>query len=46
MSVGNSASVQFAHPGVTYFHRRSPPGLYARTNQPWPSHCPRTTPIR
>src|SRR3954466_9103007 len=29
MSVGNSASVHFAHPGVTYFHRGSPPGLYA-----------------
>src|SRR3954453_12660310 len=45
MSVGNSAS-EHCHPGVTYFHRRLPPGLYARTNQPWPSHVPRTTPSR
>ncbi len=46
MSVAYSASEQLAHPGVAYFHRSSPPGLYARTNQPSPSHSPRRMPIR
>ena len=45
MPVGNSAMLH-CHPGVTYFQRRSPPGVYARTNHPCPSHVPRTTPIR